>query len=900
MLFSTSLSRQKLSSPLLLFFILLLNGFILATMTAGFSSAPIMLATCAVESTGDNITDYVSANATAVQTAVNNASAGDTLKVAGSCAGVQEIDNLTQTLYITQSITIQGGYTQTNWLTTPDPQTYPTTLSALDQGRVVYIATGVQATLAGLILTDGAAIGGNNGYSGGGVYNRGNLTLLNSFVIDSLAGDGGGAGNGGGVFNDGTLNLTSSTIANNDSEYGGGIYNTFGATLLMTNSTLSGNTAGFEGGGIDMEASQATIINSTISGNHAGSHGGGIAMFGSSTVALHYSTLANNTAGNGTTIFMFDGTFSARGSIITSGSQNCNTALTSQGYNLESGNSCGFSGTGDTANSPALLGSLTNNGGGTASHMLLAFSPAIDKIPTGVAGCGTTYTTDQRGLPRPVDGACDKGAVEVQDNFAPTAVADTYTPTEDIPLVVSAPGVLANDGDGDFDPFTAVLDTTVANGSLSLNSNGSFTYTPDPNFNGTDWFTYQADDGQDLSAVVTVTLTILSENDAPLAIGEAYTTTEDVPLVISAPGVLANDSDPVENSPLTAVLDTSVANGSLTLNSKGSFTYTPDPNFNGTDWFTYQADDGQDVSNLVTVTLTILSENDVPLAAVDAYTTTEDVPLVISAPGVLANDSDVENDPLTAVLDTTVASGSLILNSNGSFTYTPDPNFNGTDWFTYQADDGQDVSSVVTVTLTVLSDNDAPIVEAGTGLTTMEGITVTFAGSYTDPSRMLNGGETILWDFGDGTTASGTLTPIHTFADNGLYTITLTVTDSLGAAGGDFLLVTVNNAPPTLEAIADITITVGTTANFAAAYADLGHADTHTATVDWDDGVNEAGVISNNQVSGSHLYPTAGIYIVTVTLTDDDGGEATQTFMVTVTEPPTTGYTLFLPMIQRP
>lgn len=891
--------RPKLSAFLFLLFLLVLNGFSLATITAGFNPTPALAnpaTACAVESSGDNTTDYVSANASAVQTAVDNATAGSTLKVAGNCAGVQTIDDLTQTLYLNKNITIQGGYTQTNWLTTPDPQTYPTILSALDQGRVVYVTTGVQATVAGLILTNGAATGGNNGYSGGGLYNRGNLTLLNSQVVDSFASDGAGAGNGGGIFNDGTLTLTNSTITNNESKYGGGMYNTFGATLLMTSSTLSGNTAEVEGGGLEMEASQATIINSTISGNHAGGRGGSITLFGSPTLTLNYSTIHNNTAGNNTSIFMFDGTVSARGSILA----NCNTAITSLGYNLASDSTCGLTNTGDVVNSPTLLGPLTNNGGSTATHALLPFSPALDQIPPGAAGCGTTYTTDQRGFLRPVDGFCDKGAVEVQANFPPTAVADTYTITEDTPLVISAPGVLTNDSDGDFDTFTAVLASTVSHGSLSLNSNGSFSYLPAPNFNGTDWFTYQAHDVQDLSAVVTVTLIILPDNDLPVAAADAYTTTEDVPLVISAPGVLANDSDPIENSPLTAVLETDVSNGSLTLNSNGSFTYTPAENFNGTDSFTYQANDGQDLSNLVTVSLTILAENDAPVAAGDSYTTTEETPLTIAAPGVLANDDDVENNSLTAVLDTAVTNGSLVLNSNGSFSYTPDSNFNGSDSFTYRANDGQDDSEIVTVNITILADNDAPIVEAGENLTVTEGIEVTFDGSYTDPGRVLRGGDTVLWDFGDGSTASGTLTPNHIFADNGVYTVTLTVTDSLGGVGTDFLLVTVNNAPPTLEAITDITVTVGTTATFTAAYDDLGSADTHSALVNWGEGDNEPATVVGGEVSGSHSYATAGVYTVTVTLADDDGDEVTQTFVVTVIEQPTTGYSLFLPLINRP
>ncbi len=343
-----------------------------------------------------------------------------------------------------------------------------------------------------------------------------------------------------------------------------------------------------------------------------------------------------------------------------------------------------------------------------------------------------------------------------------------------------------------------------------------------------------------------------------------------------------------------------MANGSLSFNSNGSFIYTPTLNFNGTDWFTYQADDGEDLSTVVTVTLTVLAENDVPLAAVDAYTTTEDIPLIVSSlNGVLTNDSDVDNDPLTAVLATDVTTGTLALQSNGAFTYTPPANWFGMATFTYQADDGEALSDVVTVTLMVLSENDAPTAEAGANQTAVEGELLTFAGSYSDPGRLHSGGTSIAWAFGDGATATGTLTPSHTFADNGLYTVTLTITDSEGAADSDTLLVTVSNADPTLEPVGNLTITIGTEISFTTGYADAGVLDTHTAEVNWDDGNSEAATVANFLVSGSHTYATTGVYTVTVTLMDDDGGEATQSFVVTVMEVPASGWRIFLPLVQR-
>ena len=113
--------------------------------------------------------------------------------------------------------------------------------------------------------------------------------------------------------------------------------------------------------------------------------------------------------------------------------------------------------------------------------------------------------------------------------------------------------------------------------------------------------------------------------------------------------MLGNDVDP-DVDPLTAVLVADVSDGSLTLNADGSFSYSPDPDFYGVDSFTYVANDGVVDSNVATVTITVVSVNDAPVADVDAYSTDEDVLLEVAAPGVLGNDVDPDVDPLTAVL----------------------------------------------------------------------------------------------------------------------------------------------------------------------------------------------------------------------------------------------------------
>ena len=284
----------------------------------------------------------------------------------------------------------------------------------------------------------------------------------------------------------------------------------------------------------------------------------------------------------------------------------------------------------------------------------------------------------------------------------PVANNDAYAATEDAPLVVAGPGVLANDTDANGFPLSAALVAGPAHGTLTLNADGSFVYTPAANYNGPDSFVYRATDGQTYSApaTVTVTVTVFGTNDAPTAVADAYAATEDTPLVVAAPGILANDSD-VDGDPLTAVLVSGPAHGTLTLNPNGSFVYTPAAKYNGADSFGYRASDGQALSGVVTVTLSVTPVNDAPTAAPDAYAAAEGTPLVVAAPGLLANDSDVDGDPLAAVLVTGPAHGTLTLNPNGSFTYTPAGGYHGADGGSDQAAAGQTLGHVSTVSIAI-------------------------------------------------------------------------------------------------------------------------------------------------------------------------------------------------------
>lgn len=302
-------------------------------------------------------------------------------------------------------------------------------------------------------------------------------------------------------------------------------------------------------------------------------------------------------------------------------------------------------------------------------------------------------------------------------NDPPIANGDGYSVHEDTGLTIDAVrGVLKNDSDIDLNILTVILDNGVSNGTLHLNKNGSFDYTPNTDFNGVDSFTYHVNDGHSNSNIVTVQLTVDAINDKPLAHTDLYAIPEDTVLQVDiAHGLLKNDTD-VDGDTLYIIPVTLPADGTISLDPLGGFIYIPDSNFNGIDSFEYKANDGKLDSDPVTVFIEVNPINDAPLATDDSYNTPEDTPLIINiANGILANDSDIDGNLLHVLLvpGGGPAHGTIHVNIfNGSFTYTPDSNFNGIDTFTYWARDAQLNSNMAIVTINVHAVNDAPTATA--------------------------------------------------------------------------------------------------------------------------------------------------------------------------------------------
>ncbi|MFM8333503.1 MAG: Ig-like domain-containing protein [Candidatus Methylumidiphilus sp.] len=186
---------------------------------------------------------------------------------------------------------------------------------------------------------------------------------------------------------------------------------------------------------------------------------------------------------------------------------------------------------------------------------------------------------------------------------APTASAESYTVQAGVTLAIPAPGVLSNDSGSA--PLTAVLNSTVAHGSLTLSANGGFNYTPAAGYTGPDSFSYKASNSVGSSAAATVTLTVnAAPATGPAANADSYATTADKALTVAAPGVLANDT----GGTLSAQIATQPANAKVfSFRTDGGFSYTPKSGYTGTDTFTYQAKLGAQLSAAATVSIRVTS-----------------------------------------------------------------------------------------------------------------------------------------------------------------------------------------------------------------------------------------------------------------------------------------------------
>ncbi|MGJ8639360.1 MAG: tandem-95 repeat protein [Opitutaceae bacterium] len=284
--------------------------------------------------------------------------------------------------------------------------------------------------------------------------------------------------------------------------------------------------------------------------------------------------------------------------------------------------------------------------------------------------------------------------VVVPVNDAPVVVIASFSNAEDI-LIDGQ--LLGADVDGD--ALTFELVENASNGTVQVGADGLFAYSPNTDFNGSDSFTYRASDGEIVSEAATVELTVAAVNDAPIASSEVVSLDEDTTLDVELVG------EDVDLDTLTFSITIFPLNGSIS-GVAPNLTYTPNANFYGSDSFAFTVADADETSAPGTISINIIPVNDEPVAFVQAFTTQEDT----SFAGAIAA-SDEDGDSLTFTLVDDAVDGDLILESDGSFTYTPAENENGAKTFSFNVSDGEAVVGPVSLEINIEAENDAPIAD---------------------------------------------------------------------------------------------------------------------------------------------------------------------------------------------
>ncbi|MBO6949191.1 MAG: tandem-95 repeat protein, partial [Rhodospirillales bacterium] len=285
-------------------------------------------------------------------------------------------------------------------------------------------------------------------------------------------------------------------------------------------------------------------------------------------------------------------------------------------------------------------------------------------------------------------------------NDPPVAVDDAFSGTENTQIVITTDQLLSNDSDPEGDSLTIVDFDQPENGTIVDNGDGTYTFTPNEGWNGETDFTYTISDGNGGTSTATVTIDVDGVNDPPVANDDAFSGTEDNPIVFTTQDLLLNDTDP-DGDTLNVISIEQPDDGVIVDNGDGTFSFIPDDNWSGETNFNYTITDGNGETSTATVTIDIDGINDPPVAVDDYFTGQEDTPITISAADILGNDTDIDGDTLTITSFEQPDNGTIVDNGDGTFTFTPDADWNGETDFNYTITDGNGGTSTATVTIDV-------------------------------------------------------------------------------------------------------------------------------------------------------------------------------------------------------
>ncbi|WP_142347250.1 Ig-like domain-containing protein, partial [Priestia megaterium] len=379
-----------------------------------------------------------------------------------------------------------------------------------------------------------------------------------------------------------------------------------------------------------------------------------------------------------------------------------------------------------------------------------------------------------------------------------TSVFVTVTPVNDVPVVPNYEFIINEDTtlnsqvvatDVDGRPLTYGLLTGPVNGTVVVNPDGTYTYTPNENYNGIDSFSVVVSDGQGETAVSTITITVLPINDPPVGPDViTVTTLEEIPVTGQ---IVATDPD---GDPLIYTLQDLPTNGTAIINQEGLFTYIPNENFAGNDTFTVRIADSTGQFIITNVFVVVIPVEQPPTVPNYSITTPENQSVTSQVVG-----TDPHGDPLTYRLGTSPVNGNVIVNADGSFVYLPNSNYVGPDLFTVIVEDSTGLTAVSIVNVTVIDMNDSPVT-SDVILQTIENVAINGQVFATDPD------DNLLTFSLSGTPFNGTAvvnadgtflyTPNLNFI--GLDSFTVEVRDSRGASAQSLVTISVIrvNQPP--------------------------------------------------------------------------------------------------------
>ncbi|MDG1114331.1 MAG: Ig-like domain-containing protein, partial [Pseudomonadales bacterium] len=519
----------------------------------------------------------------------------------------------------------------------------------------------------------------------------------------------------------------------------------------------------------------------------------------------------------------------------------------------------------------------------------LKYTPAQDYV-----GQETLTYTVIDGQGGRVDGQVTVSVASLDDG--PVANEDSFSVDEDGQML--GMDVLGNDRVADGETLSVVSATSEQGATVVINDDGTLDYQAPANFNGIDVVTYRARDSQGRESQSTVTVTVNEVNDAPVALNDGVGAVEDT--LLENINVLENDTD-ANNDTLTVTTAVSSAGGAVTINADGTLNYLPPANFTGEDTITYSISDGNDGTSTATVTVSVASINDTPVAFSANEGTSEETVLNGAVPGA----TDVDGTIVSYTVVNDVAEGLLTLEVDGSYRFDPGSDFDDLAdgesrdvTFTYTATDNEDQASApATITITVTGTSDVPVasdatqntdentvLEATVAATSVDGVIASYAvasdladegqGSLTfnaDGSYSFEPGDDFD-DLADGESREVSFTYTATDNNGGVsapatVTITVTGTNDTPVAIGASVETLEDTSIIELDVLSKVTDIDGDTITLVSVNSEAGGTIT----------LNEAGTI--NYVPAGNYF---GSDTLTYVATDPSGGSVTGSIAIDI------------------